>query len=328
MKSLVSFSASFLIMLTTLGQNLVPNPSFEDYINCPLSVGGLLDASDQSMIEYWYSMQWTPDYMHECAGPGASNYPQDNAWGQQQPYDGEAYVSVTTKGNFLDVREYVAVELLSPLVNGESYTVSFYVSDADGGIEEDIDCVTNNLGVLFLQDPPYYWTSAEDNLSLTPQDFAHLNYSQVLDDSTGWTLVQGVVVADMEYTHIAIGNFYTDAETIVIQNGKDDGCLAMYYIDQVCVGIEGEECLLSPHVGEQNSSLLNIQIYPNPSSSLLKVKDVYRQVESLSVCNSQGVVQIQSHDRILDVSELASGYYTVYLQLKNQAYVIRKFTKI
>src|SRR5690606_30479231 len=67
--------------LTGVGQNLVPNPSFEEYLECPFSTVEL-----QNQVIGWYSWNESPDFFYECSNDlaGLAGVP-GNVFGYQYP---------------------------------------------------------------------------------------------------------------------------------------------------------------------------------------------------------------------------------------------------
>lgn len=322
----------FLFVLTAetcMAQNLVPNPSFEEYITCPPSAGGLAIQSPpyESLIQDWYSMNLTPDYMHECAGPGASNYPQDNAWGSQEPFQGEAYVAILTKSGFANEREYLAVELSSSLVIGQEYYVSFYASDNDGGEIEQTDCATNNIGLNLFVDPPYFWNTFGDENSLEPINSSLINFEDVLYDSTGWTLIDGAFIADQEYTHLVIGNFYDDSMTIVDQTNPE-GCDAAYYIDFVCLSTSDQQCL-TVNVSEFTDKK-ELKIAVNPAQGIIELFGLpIGQQYSFRIIEPTGrvVAADSGSNNLIDISRLQAGHYVLSIIINNTLLFYQSFIK-
>jgi len=298
-------------------QNLVPNPSFEEYITCPVNVVGLNYQGPpfEPWIADWYSMSGTPDYFHECSGSESFNYPLDNAWGSQAPFDGQAYLALLTLEPFLNGREYAAVALSSPLSVGVQYYASFYTANNEDGEAGISDCSTNNIGLNLFTAPPYYWNSFDDNNSLTPMNNSVLNRIELLTDSIDWTKVEGTFIANQAYTHLAIGNFYDDASTLIAPF-VENGCEAFYYVDYICIASAEEDCN-NPLSIQNIQSSEQFSIYPNPALELLHVKSQNgRIINSLMILNSLGLVVLRDstiiHDK-LDVSDLPAGVY--YLRL-------------
>jgi OmpA-OmpF porin, OOP family len=144
--------ALLFLLMPVLGwsQNLVPNPSFEEYEECPISFGELEQCTTN-----WKSWQESPDYYNACNNNinGNLGVPQNNA-GYQEPIIGNAYAGIYTYSNYgQNVREYAATALQSPLIVGQSYYVMFYVSDVEGegdNFPGEYKCSTNHLGLRFF----------------------------------------------------------------------------------------------------------------------------------------------------------------------------------
>ncbi|MBK8414363.1 MAG: hypothetical protein IPL22_07520 [Bacteroidetes bacterium] len=123
--------------------NLVPNPSFELFTNCPTSYGQIAFAS------YWTKpvTNVSPEFLHGC-GPIWAGVPQ-NSMGFQHARTGLGYGGVcnsiynSTNPN-QTYREYIQTELIDSLIPGVEYTISFYVSAGDSCGRH-----TNNFGAYF-----------------------------------------------------------------------------------------------------------------------------------------------------------------------------------
>ena len=90
------------------GQNLFPNPSFEDTIQC-------LDNGHIDNVDQWFNPTLaTPDYFNSCT-TGNFGVPV-NAYGNQTARTGQAYTGIVSIINSSGWREYLQVELTSPLV--------------------------------------------------------------------------------------------------------------------------------------------------------------------------------------------------------------------
>jgi hypothetical protein len=72
-------------------------------------------------------------------------------------------------------------------------------------------------------------------LAATPQVVSE----EVLSDYIRWTLISDTLIADAAYDHITIGNFQTDAVTVLESNPASTGAVstygAFYFIDGVFV---------------------------------------------------------------------------------------------
>ena len=114
------------------GQNLVPNPSFEQYSSCP---------GPTQLIDYavpWFQTWATAgstDYFNACATSNYVTVP-DNFAGYQLAHTGVAYGGFAPLWYYSDnthppqpgfVRESLEVQLMNPLIGEKKYSVSFYV---------------------------------------------------------------------------------------------------------------------------------------------------------------------------------------------------------
>src|SRR3972149_2362005 len=93
-KSLLLFA--LLMQLTAVGQNLVPNASFEENEMCDLF------AFWQGNVKYWYNPNnGSPDYYSACIHTGEPGLVPGSIIGgdtiyYQYPHSGDAYVGVYT----------------------------------------------------------------------------------------------------------------------------------------------------------------------------------------------------------------------------------------
>ncbi len=203
------------------GQNLAPNPSFEDFTNCPIGYG---QGGPLPCTPWQSATAGTADYLHVCANPGTVGVPTNN-FGFQNARTGQAYVGGYSRFVAFEYREYVMAPLVQPLVAGTNYYVAFYVSLADN------TCGIETMGALFTPSPPV-GAGFLPLTNYTPQ----IEYSTgFLSDKQEWMLVEGCFFAEGGEQYITIGNFHSDAETVV-----DPSCMPFvnsvyYYIDDVQV---------------------------------------------------------------------------------------------
>ena len=122
--------------------------------------------------------------------------------------------------------EYIQAYLTAPMIGGQSYNVSFYVSCADTGRYS-----SNNIGAVFTQDF-LYGNWSYDSLNRVPD----INYAAPITDIAGWTLISGTYMASGNEQFLTIGNFYNEDLTQIV-NINPIGSLgaAYFYIDQVSV---------------------------------------------------------------------------------------------
>lgn len=211
-------------------QNLVPNPSFEEHTGCIF-----LDSDCNN----WMSFRDTPDYWHYCQSNSYSN-----GAGFQIPRTGEAYAGfIGYDKNNPNTREYFGVPLASPLVIGEKYYVSFYVSS---GYKKHIFNVThNNMGAMFTT-YSYY-----DPFGTLPHpNFAHIKETEIISDTVNWIKISSSFIADSAYTFMIIGNFFDDSFMDTL-NFPDSvwNFRSYYFVDDVCVSTDSclcDTCIVLP----------------------------------------------------------------------------------
>ncbi len=321
----------FILALTfssfCLGQNLVPNPSFEEYIECPYST-----AEFQTQVVDWYSFSGSPDYFNTCSNDleGFAGVPS-NAWGYQYPVSGNAYCAVIPYVHYAEnTREYIACPI-TPLTIGEQYYVMFYISQCDVGPYSDWHCATNHFGLKFFKDPPY----DSDSNPYTPQNTADVGYDQMFTDTTNWHLVEGWFTADQNYNWIALGNFYDDAHTDTLQLGNPENelneCTAIYYMDNVCISANPSDCqsLLSAH---QLEKAININVYPNPVADDFIINSFQHRLESIEIFDVTG--SLIFNDRVhgqnllhINCKEWASGIYLLRMKFDDNLFYRTKIMK-
>jgi hypothetical protein len=299
-----------LILLLTastflVGQNLVPNPSFENYSSCPTATG-----------QFNLSIPWfmplntnnaSSDFYNACNTTTAGV--PNNSSGYQVAHSGDGYAGVYTYGS--EVREYIQVQLTSPLSAGISYNIELYVSPsevhnyfADGmGVYVSIGSVAGVGGYL---------------LPFIPQVVNPIG--NVISDTTSWTLVSGTYIALGGEDHITIGNFSDDANTDTLLNNAIGFFLGRAYclIDDVSV--------TPTPVGIDEITLATIKIHPNPTKDRITISLEEGTANSVTIRNSLGQLLLSdktSTNQVeLDLSPCPTGIY--FLQLEVDGQVITK----
>ncbi len=214
-----------LAAVTTLtallpAQNLVPNASLETYSTCPNTSGQI------ALAVGWDSPNGgTVEYLNACAAIPYSVPP--NVWGNEPAHTGQAYAACimwTPHSN--SWREYIEAQLTSPLIAGNTYEVSFWLSLADmsGRAIADIGAHLN-VG-------PHTGITNGDPLPVVPQ--VSNPAGNFITNTSGWVQVLGTFVASGGETHIAVGNFKDNASTPTVLNNGATG-YATYYVDDVSV---------------------------------------------------------------------------------------------
>ena len=190
-------------------QNLVRNPSFESHTNCPPNLGYIMYVNDWTKPTNHVG---SSDYFHTCAY-GTVVYVLNNFLGGQWPATGDAYMGIILKEKHFHpwptYREYLQNHLQSPLVAGQTYTVSLKCSLSD--TSSGFPSVTTNALNMYLSATPVSAPAINnytEPLNVTPQ----FN-SLVTLDTSSWTTVAFNYTALGGEEYLLIGNFKTDSST-------------------------------------------------------------------------------------------------------------------
>src|SRR5690606_36157905 len=108
----------FVMCISLQGQNLVPNPSFEEYTVCPEGNGAIEDA-----VQWNSATAGTPDLYNYCSSGFGTSVPTNWA-GYQEPHSGNGYAGFYNYNQFIELREYMQTNLETPLEAGVAYWVS------------------------------------------------------------------------------------------------------------------------------------------------------------------------------------------------------------
>lgn len=245
--SSIRLSFLFVALLSafaTQAQNLVINPSFETVSSCPMGPSELSKATPwrdahENLVGDTCS---TADLFNSCSPLGALGVGVPaNILGSQTARTGNGYAGIIVYEAFALTgcqtlfgsgwREYLQGTLSVPLVAGQTYCVTFYVSLADG-----VKFASNNIGVYFsntVVNVNCATVSSASNLPFTPQ----LVYSGPdLITTNGWQRLQWDYTATGGEQYLVIGNYNDDAGTsYTCVNGNAFNPYAYYYVDDVSV---------------------------------------------------------------------------------------------
>ena len=240
-------------MSSALGQNLVPNSSFENFTSCPVGPGCLWLAPPWFQPNYINGINYTSsDYYNQCAPYGLVSVPANTYSGAQVPRTGNAYVGIYT---YLEPnrREYIEDSLTIPLIAGHTYCVTYYVS-----LFDSCQYGSSSLGAYFSTDSLLYSSSTFAPIQVIPQ--VENPDTNIITDKNNWTLISGSFLALGGERFITIGNFRNDVNTIKQNVGGGAQLGAGFYFDDIsvvdCTGLG---------VGELGNKV-DLKLYPNPSN--------------------------------------------------------------
>ncbi|MBP6312532.1 MAG: T9SS type A sorting domain-containing protein [Flavobacteriales bacterium] len=307
----------FFLSLTTNAQNLVPNPSFEIYDTCLQVIG--FQTQDQGP-QGWFSASITPDFMQSCGPYGAVNGLPLNAFTFQETLDGSNCIGLFTfHQNGQDQqdqqREWAMVELLEPLVVGQTYYASFYANAAFGGNAQYplIWVCSDNVGMLFTMETKQW---LQGNAHPAPLNRSHVRQTTILSDTVDWTLVSGSFVADSAYQYVMLGNFYSNILTDTLQFAPQSDPWFWFpwgytLIDKVCVSTSPNGCDMAQAINVDEEVV--VSLYPNPASDRLVISGA--EGSRVSIYDMLGRVVHQGFVTgtpwSLNVSNWARGTYYV-----------------
>ncbi len=305
---LISF---FVVLFVNFakGQNLVPNPSFEQILNCNLSSGGIDTAVG------WWDIG-SADLFNSCTIQPFFSVP-NNDYGNQVPFEGNGYAFFLTYAEppSVDVREYAQSKLIDTLLAGIKYYASFRISFAD-----TFKYATDGVGAFFSMDT-IFGVGPGNIVDSIPQ--IEVPVGIPITDKINWTMVEGSFIAVGGEAFITIGNFKHDSQLITQNLGGND-IFGGYYLDGVCVSVDSLECYNFVGIEQQNHLFNQVVIYPNPSNSILNfdisnLKDTDHASLVLYDINGKEIsrTRLTSYNNQIDVSAYSKGIY-FYRILNNE----------
>ncbi|MBL7950821.1 MAG: T9SS type A sorting domain-containing protein [Flavobacteriales bacterium] len=242
----------------------------------------------------------------------------------QEPFDGASCIGLFSyhRNGVEEQREWAMVELLEPLVVGQTYYASFYANAAFGGNAQypQIWLATNNIGMLFTtQSRQWHWGDAYPSAPNT----SHIRRTTILSDTVGWNLVSGSFVADSAYRYVMLGNFFNNAQTDTLHFAAPNSVFPWYprsytLIDKVCVTSNPDGCDLGQGVAILPGA--GVVVYPNPATDQLYIRTAQGYQGSVfdAVGRRLWSDTIATDEVALEVGQWARGAYTLRLVGKGE----------
>ena len=220
--------------------NLVINPDFEDHYDCPDSHSP--ENQSHKIVPGWsYPTFAAPDYFNRC-GINDGGVPQNFA-GKSEPQSGDGYVGAILTGSDESRREYIQGELITPMIAGEKYCMTYYYRLASGS-----RLAVDQISVFFSASK--IATEGTEALDVSPQ----LTTVEGLffDDVENWEQVCQVYEAKGGEKFFIIGNFKNYENTNYVVTDKNivnlrNKAYAYYYFDNVGVR-KIDDCNVCPCV--------------------------------------------------------------------------------
>jgi OmpA-OmpF porin, OOP family len=219
---LLLFSSFSAVSQNSKVENLVPNPSFEEYSDTPS--GWYYSGKDFSRVSlYWTSpTAASPDiYGPKVIVPDSW---KAAGFGKVHSYSGVSHAGITVYGcgkGKPHCREYIQVQLDEPLVPGQLYGFSCMLAHLQKSV------IVKNLGLWFSDDEIDVMTT--DPLLEKPV----LTLDRFLPSDGNWYRWSGKFKADQSLSYLLIGNFSTDDDSQVKIPARSDLRFGYYYVDDV-----------------------------------------------------------------------------------------------
>ncbi|HCW08471.1 MAG TPA: hypothetical protein DGG95_14025 [Cytophagales bacterium] len=208
-------------------QNLVPNPGFESYYQCPSSFSYF---GVKNFAPGWYSPSLgTPDMFNRCSFVDAG-VPRNWA-GVTNALEGNGYCGIYMWINKINYREYLQAKLNERLITGRTYRVELYFK-----LSSYSKFAIDRIGVL-LSDSAIFFN--HDQIIDVKPTFTHVMDSAYNQGTRLWNRVHFDYVAKGGEGFITIGNFSSGEETKSVYldfspvNEKLLSKAAYFFIDEV-----------------------------------------------------------------------------------------------
>lgn len=311
----------FITCRVCSGQNLVPNGDFEIYGIVPCGFSPT-DTDFNAAISGWNSPTIASPDIHSTLIPiNCSNHQPNsliNSTGSQLPHSGNIFAGFYTYTLNHD-REYLQIQLSSPMIPGFLYYVSLYISRGD-----NFQFATNNLGVGFSTNVTHLNIATE--LGYTPQ----MLFTNVVSDTANWILMHDTITPAQPYEYIIIGNFLNNLSTnVVLVNPNANWNRAYYYIDDVCVSSDSLTCPSTVGIAEiqKGNELI---LFPNPFTDIINITlkgSESVEVSLFDVTSRKILKQSFTNSISLNTEQLAKGIYLYEVRDKSGVIKKGKFVK-
>ena len=195
-----------LVSNLIVGQNLVPNPSFENYVQCP-NTSNLFSLN---MAFPWESaIVNSTDYWHQC---NTVDFPQINV----TPYSGGGIAGFyTINGYGGDYREYLQVLLNDTLKQDSCYYFECFLL-----LSRASSTSSSEMGVLFSLSPI---TNGVGMFNSLVDTIPHIENNKTnLLDTLNWMRINGIYKSIGNEAYLLFGNFYPDSLTDTIPGPNYD----------------------------------------------------------------------------------------------------------
>jgi gliding motility-associated-like protein len=213
----------------TFGQNICPNPGFEQLSGCPSGSGEI------NLSTPWTDAGTPADLFSFCHVNGATPGCNDvgvpsNFAGNSAAHGGSTYAGFYTKKSTANERTYIQAPLTTTLANGQLYKITAFFKRSSAS-----KFATNRIGISFSTGP--LSQTGGQFIPVTPQ----AELTSVVADTGNWTELKSYYTGTGLEDQLVIGNFRNDAATTAFNfTVPAPSCAAFngaafYYVDDVSV---------------------------------------------------------------------------------------------
>lgn len=222
-KSFLQYTAWPTLLLLLLGQriqgqNLVPNPSFEDINTC-----SEFDQPCSPSAWFYLSRKLTTGYFPRF--PSAT---------------GSRHLQIVAASRQTANRQYWETMLLCPLEAGERYTVSLKVASPRNSIELATNCPNlHDIGLWFTT----RFIFVQGDSILQPSRYLSFVGATTKDLKNGWFEIKKEFVPTSNSTILIVGNFVRTANTDIMEQRNSPNPTIDILVDDISVvRMQGTTC--------------------------------------------------------------------------------------
>ncbi|TNF49967.1 MAG: T9SS type A sorting domain-containing protein [Bacteroidetes bacterium] len=258
-------------------QNLIKNPSCEEYFSIPNNL-----AQYPLCKDWWKPNIWTTDYFSSLTNESNNNYIPQNSFGLQNNINGNFYLGIVTFDWFYALNncfycrsDYAGGQLIKKLEKGSIYEFEFWMSKADKGILK-----SNAIDLILTYD------TIVDVNNYEPYGYKIWSEQDPMTDTINWVKISTCFKARGNEKAFVIGNFHELEEIVKIvayDTTVTDGEIDYRYLDNFSL-IECPTCCPELFSEEQqvyvtsnpststNPAQITVWLYPN-TEAILEVYD-------------------------------------------------------
>jgi hypothetical protein len=282
-------------------ENLVLNPSFEDTASMTYGYPFVVTSN------WWSANGSDADYFSPFeeelpSGSGQVHAVPFDDLGYQVAQDGQAYCGLVIYESTGETKEYVQGFLSSPLIDGEEYCVSIWISLADSSSLRSCD-----FQVAFSEENV---NNGDIVGALDLQSWVDFDISSI--DTSSWTLFESSYTAFGGESFIYLGSNTPSVEMTCAEAYSQSWLWNAAYVllDNVSVKLT-ENC--SVNMTEVSENVFNV--FPNPGIDVIHVSGFNRAKTSWAIYNSLGLEVLKGvlnkDNSQIALNQIAEGVYLI-----------------